>query len=142
MARFVTVGRHEYTTRQRELLRKAGLTEEVARIPHVTSIDEVIKLAKANDASIVVLALPFPMMIELIQKAQRVNVDVLMFKMDDVGMERAETVEDAKRIAESRDADVWNYDPQSKTVRMKRTIALQKIKRFQVIFEADDIATL
>ena len=138
--RFVTVGRHPFTERQRELLRRAGLDEEVARVQHVESVEKVVELAKSLGAAIVVQALPLPMMVELVEEARRSGVPVYAFRIENVALLPAETYEEARKLAEERDADLFVYDPDTKTVRLRRTTALQRVRRFRVILEAEDIA--
>ena len=79
---FITVGRHEYSHYQRELLRKVGLEEELGKVATVRDVAEVVKLAKEKQAAIVVQSLPPMMLAELVKLAKREKVRVLMFELD------------------------------------------------------------
>ena len=81
--KYITVGRHQYTQYQANLLKQAGLEHEVARIQNVNNPKEVIEKAKeAGASSIVVQTLPLPLLVQLVQLAQRENINVYQFQMD------------------------------------------------------------
>ena len=83
MSKFLTIGRHEFTEFQLELLKERGLTEEVARIETINNIFDVIAKAKELGVKdIVIQALPASLLFQLWQLATKEGIALWMFEMD------------------------------------------------------------
>lgn len=128
----VVIGRHEFTLRQKELLRKAGLNPEAEakRIVQLNNPAEAVEAAKQANAAIVVQALPLPLLAQLLQAANRAGVEVFNFRMETFATVPAEQAcpegTEIERPAEGGHK------------RCVRTAALQRIKR--IVIEAEDVA--
>jgi hypothetical protein len=121
--RFVTIGRHPFTQRQLNLLRKAGLEEEVARVVQVNNVNEVVELAKQKGAeAIVVQALPVPILMQLLQAAQRVGVMVLQFEMETVA-----TVRENERCPEVAEVERPSEGGMKRCIRTRRLVLVKRI---------------
>ena len=132
MTRFVTIGRHEFTPRQKQLLQKAGLAEEAERIAHVNNPAEVVKIAKERGAkAIVVQALPMHILAQLLQAAQREGIEVLQFQMETLA-----TVKENEACPKG--TEVESEVRGSELKRCIRTKALVRVKR--IVIETEPVA--
>lgn len=113
-------------------MEKAGLTEEITRVQQVENVQDVVRLARENDAVIVVQALPMHILAQLLQAASRQNVPVFSFKIEAITTVPLDS-------ACPTDADVEVPDPRSGNKRCSRTVALQRLIR--IVVEAEDVAT-
>ena len=131
-SKFITIGRHKYTPKQEELLRRAGLTQEIERIAQVNNVNDVVTKARELGAAIVVQALPMHILAQLLTVAQRNNVPVYAFRIQAL---------DTVPLDEScpSEADIEVPDPRSGNKRCSKTAALQRLKR--IVVEAEDVAT-
>ena len=132
MSKYIVIGRHRFTPVQEELLRKAGLVEEVARIQQLEDINAVVQRAAQESAAIVVQALPMHLLAQLLSAANRAGVSVYAFKIEAVA-----TVPMNEECP--AEADVVIPDPRSGNKRCSRTVALQRLKR--IVVEAEDVVT-
>lgn len=112
--RFIVVGRHSFTSYQEELLRKAGLTEEVGRVVTVSDVRAVVQEAKEKGAgAIVVQALPPHLLAQLFAEAKKAGLDIYIFEMDyanaKVFSSEAEVPEELRKVSvlvPSRDGNI------------------------------------
>lgn len=128
----VVIGRHEFTPRQKELLRKAGLNpeNETKRIIQLNNPQEAVESAKAASAAIVVQALPLPLLAQLLQAAARAGVEVYGFRMETIA-----SVPVNENCPESTEIE---RPAEGGVKRCVRTAALQRLKR--IVIEAEDVA--
>jgi len=118
---FITIGRHRFSDRQIELLRKIGLTDEVARVETVTNVSDVIKLAQERGAkAIVVQGLPLPILAQLLAEASRAGIAVFGFETEPV---TDENVADIK------------LPSQEGKMRLLRTKAVVRFVKIEVVKE-------
>jgi hypothetical protein len=121
--RFVTIGRHPFTQRQTDLLRKAGLVEEVARIVQVNNVNEVVELAKQKGAeAIVVQALPMPLLMQLLQAAAKANISIHQFEMETFA-----TVPASEGCPEGTEIERPSEGGYKRCVRTKRLVRVKRI---------------
>jgi len=129
--RFLLVGRHNLTERQKELLKKVGLEKMVTRIETVNNPIQVVAEAKRTGAeAIVVQGLPMHIMASIINSASREGMPVLAFEMEQVGLvsNESEIPENAEVVLPSREG----------TIRILRTARLVMLKR--VVIEKEVVA--
>ncbi|RLG82389.1 MAG: hypothetical protein DRO09_00390 [Thermoprotei archaeon] len=135
MTGVIVVGRHKFTPRQEELMRRAGL-KEVARIQMIENVGDVVEKAKMFGAHILVQALPLPLLSQLLSFTRREGVKVYGFDIQAIETFEG-TYEEAKKRAEELGADIVVPDPRSGNVRISKTRALVLFKRITV--ESEDV---
>lgn len=124
--RYVTIGRHPYTPRQQELLLKAGLLREAARIENLENPRQPVELAREKAATaIVVQALPLHLLAQLLQEARKAGIEVYSFKM------RSEKLAKEDKCPPGTEIELASGD----TKRCIRTEALQRIENILIVTE-------
>ena len=121
--RYITIGRHPFTPRQKELLAKAGLKEEVARVVQVNDVNEVIVKAKeVNAKAIVVQALPMHLLAQLLQATNRAGIPVLQFEMETIASVKAE-----EKCPEGTEVERPAEGGFKRCIRTKRLVRVKRI---------------
>lgn len=130
--KYITIGRHEYTPIQIQLLEAVGLFEEIDRVEYLKAddINRVVKEAVENNASIVVQALPVGILAKLLKKAREDEVPVYGFIVETIGTFGKD---EALTLKKHVDADVWIESNGS--VRLGKTKALTRLRK--VVVEQD-----
>lgn len=127
--KFVTIGRHEWTDKQKQLLEAAGLTEEVARIAQLQGIEHLVSVIDEHQPdAIVIQALPLHLIAQILQY---IKLPVYNFKIEAVA---------TKKLDEEcpSEADIEIVDRRSGTKRCSKTVAIQRLKK--VVVEAEEVA--